>query len=391
MSSADMRRSNLALVLSQVHTDGALSRSELSARTGLTRSAIQGLVGALVDEGLVVESRAESDGTPGRPSPLVQPVAAAAVAIAVEIAVDVLTVAVIGLGGSVVQRVRLERSRRSSVDVTVRQLVDGLRSTVQTLDASTRLVGIGVAVAGQVDHRTGSVSLAPNLGWVDVDLGAALSTHLADLVHPSVAVRIGNEAQLGALAEHRRGAARGADDVLYVAGEVGVGGGLILGGALHLGSGGTAGELGHTVLHPDGEPCRCGARGCWETEVSEGALLARAGRRPDGGRAEIDDVVAAALEGDPLARTALTETAHWIGLGVGSLVNILDPQLVVLGGWFTHGASVFLDDVVATVERVALPSPRRRVRVVPAQLGDDASLLGAAELAFESLLTAPVG
>ena len=379
MSSADVRRSNLALVLSQLHADGVLSRSQLAARTGLTRSAIQALVGALADEGLVSQSRATSDGSPGRPSAHVRPVAIAAVAIAAEIAVDTVTVATVGLGGAVVARTTVPRSRRASVDATVGQLVSAIEAALAALAPSTRLVGIGVAVAGQVDRRTGAVSLAPNLGWRDVELGERLRRRLGATLGPDVVIRIGNEAQLGALAEHRRGAARGVDDVLYVAGEVGVGGGVILGGSLYAGSGGTAGEIGHFVVNADGAPCRCGADGCWETEVSEGALLERAGRRADGGRREVDEVVAAAAAGEEWATAAMRETARWVGVGVGSLCNVIDPELVVLGGWFTHAATSVLPGVIEAAQSVALPAPRQHVRIVPAQLGDDASLLGAAE------------
>lgn len=390
LNNVDVRRSNLALVLSQLHADGVLSRSELAARTGLTRSAIQGLVGLLGEEGLVVETRASSDGTPGRPSPRVQPVPTAAVALAAEIAVDVVTVATIGLGGSVLDRVERRRSRRAGVDATIRQLVDGLRGAAGALTRDSRVVGVGVAVAGQVDRSSGAVSLAPNLGWRDVELGARVADEMRDVVGAGAPVRVGNEAQLGALAEHRRGAARGVDDVLYVAGEVGVGGGLIIGGRLYAGAVGSAGEIGHVVVHPDGQPCRCGSRGCWETEVSEGALLARAGVVVQRGRTAVHELLGAASDGDRVAAAALDETARWLGLGVGSLVNIVNPEIVVLGGWFASGGDRFFERTIEVARGAALPGMQSTLRLVPAQLGADASLFGAAELAFEALLAAPV-
>ena len=165
------------------------------------------------------------------------------------------------------------------------------------------------------------VSMAPNLGWRDEPLGDRLTTAL-DLPVP---IAFANESDLAALAEHRRGAARGIDDVLLVWGSVGVGGGLIVDGAPLTGSAGYSGEVGHIPVNPDGLPCRCGSTGCWETEVGSSALLRRAGRPPEGGHEAVDAVLAAAGAGDPIALAAFAETGRWLGIGLAGAINVLNP------------------------------------------------------------------
>jgi len=202
-------------------------------------------------------------------------------------------------------------------------------------------------------------------------------------------VMVANEADLGALAEQRRGAAVGVDDVLYLSGEVGVGGGLIVDGRPLIGAAGYAGEVGHLPVNPAGGTCRCGAIGCWETEVGERALLLRAGRPRASGRTAVDAVIAEAEAGSAVALAALSETGEWLGIGLAGLVNLFNPSLVVLGGVFGRMAPFVAHDVEEALDRRALRAPREVVRVVPTSLGPDATLIGAAELAFEPFLVDP--
>lgn len=384
--SETVRRANLSAIVRELHVRGPLSRSELVARTGLTRSAIRGLIGELVVAGLVTEERAASLGTPGRPSPLVRLNPDGAVVLALEIAVDSLAAAVVGLGGDVLGLIRADRPRgHSSVDEIVADLVE-LATTVRAgRPNDDPLIGVGVAVVGVVRRTDGFVSMAPNLGWIDVPLGKRLAHALA----ASVPISVANEADLGALAELRRGAAMGAHDVLFISGEVGVGGGLIVDGKPLTGVAGYGGEVGHIPVNPDGAACRCGSVGCWETEVGEDALLTRAGHPRQGGRGEVDAVLREAAEGSPAALSALDHVGRWLGLGLAGLVNVLNPRLIVLGGLFGRIHPFVVRNIKDELDRRALPASRALVRVVPATLGVDAPLLGAAELAVEPLLTDP--
>ncbi len=382
--SETVHRANLSAIVRGLHELGPQSRSELVAATGLTRSAIRTLVGELADAGLVTEDDPVRLGTPGRPSPLVRLIPTGAVVLSLEILVDSIAAAIVGLGGRTLDQVRIDRPRRQlSVDDVVadlRDLAGELRSRHEG-----PIIGIGVAVAGVVRHDDGVVSMAPNLGWVDVPLGARLARALA----VAVPIAIANDADAGIIAEPRRGAAVGVDDALFVSGEVGIGGGVIVGGRPLIGTAGFAGEIGHMTINPDGMACRCGARGCWETEVGEGMLLAKAGYPPDAGRAGVDRVLLDAAAGSPVALAALGYVGRWLGIGLGSLVNIFNPRIIVLGG--PHGRiHPFVREILeAELAAHSLPAPRAQVRVVPAALGIDAPLVGASELAFEPLLADP--
>jgi predicted NBD/HSP70 family sugar kinase len=384
--SETVRRANLGAIVRELHAHGALSRSELVARTGLTRNAIRRLVGELVIAGLAAEEPATRLGTPGRPSPVVRLVREGAVVLALDIAVDSLAAAVVGLGGRTLARVRIERSRgHSSVDEIAADLAGLARTVLSRRPAAEPLVGVGVAVVGVVRRSDGFVSMAPNLGWRDIPLG----DQLAQALELSAPISIANEADLGTLAELRRGVAVGVTDLIFISGEVGVGGGVIVGGRPLTGVAGYAGEVGHMPVNPDGAPCQCGSVGCWETEVGEDALLVRAGHEPGGGRVAVDAVLREASAGSESAQAALDHVGRWLGIGLAGLVNVLNPQLVVLGGRFARIYPYVTRTLLAELDRRALPAARMLVTVAPTSLGVDAPLLGAAELALEPLLADP--
>ena len=384
--SETVRRANLSAIVRELHARGPLSRSELVVLTGLTRSAIRSLIGEFVEAGLVSEERAAPLGTPGRPSALVRVNPERAVVLALEISVDSLAAAEVGLGGEVLDLVRVDRPRgHSSVDAVVADLADlaaGIRARRPSRDP---LIGVGVAVVGVVRRSDGFVSMVPNLGWRDVQLDERLALAL----ETDAPISVANDADLGALAEVRRGAAIGADDVLFIHGEVGVGGGLIVGGKPLTGAAGYGGEVGHIPVNPNGSACRCGSVGCWETEVGEGALLLRAGHPPGGGRLEVAAVMREAEAGSPAALSALDDVGHWLGFGLAGLINVFNPRLVVLGGLFGWIHPFVAGTIAGELDRRSLPAPRAIVRIVPGSLGADAPLLGAAELAFDPLLADP--
>ena len=384
--SETVRRANLSAIVRGLHDAGPMSRSQLVAATGLTRTTIRGLVGELAAAGLVREAPAIRHGTPGRPSPLVRIARDAAVVLAIEALVDSLTVATVGLDGRVIAQERVTRPREErSVDAVVAHIAS-MAASIERRTAAP-IAGVGVAVAGVVRRRDGLVAMAPNLGWVDEPFGERLVAALG----MDVPVVVANDADLGALAEHRRGAGVGVDDLLYVSGEVGVGGGAIAGGRPLDGFAGYGGEIGHIPINPGGSPCRCGSIGCWETEVGEGALLSLAGLSPDAGRDGIDVVLREAEAGNQVAVAALEHVGRWLAVGLAGLVNILNPQLIVLGSMHGRIYPAIRHTVEAGLRARALPAPRAVVRIVPATLGADAPLIGAAELALEPILADPAG
>ncbi len=376
-----MRRHNLGTVLAHLHHDGQLSRADLTARLGLNRSTIGALVGELVSLGAVVET-APSGGRSGagRPSLDVRPNPHAAVVVAVEIGIDVLRGALVGLGGQVLARASAPTPPSRRPDLVAGAVVRLARRLVVSVPEAAVLLGLGVGVPGVVREPGGVVRFAPNLGWVDVPLADLLRARMsADLP-----VTVGNDADLGALAEHTRGAAVGCDDIVFLAADAGVGGGVIVGGHPLHGVGGYAGELGHLMVNPRGRTCRCGSRGCWETEIGAEAIGAAL-------RLESTDLdsLAEGLRQVHRPSAALRSVGRYLGLGLGSIVNVLNPEVVVLGGVLRALYPVVSADVDQALASVALQAPREQVRVLVPALGGDSVLLGAAEKAFEPVLTDP--
>ena len=385
----EVRRHNLALVLRRLHFAGPLTRSRLASITGLSRSTMADLIGELSSLDLVVEGPSLTPSGPGRPSPMVHTRPHGAVVLAVELAVDSLAVATVGLGGHVFDRRRLERSREHVSPEEAVQDVAGLaRPLLDSLPPKHRLVGVGVGVAGITRRSDGLVHLAPNLGWRDAPIGRLLSRELGG----GQPVMVANEADLGALAEHRRGGHPGVRHLVYIAGEVGIGAGIIVDGEPLLGATGYAGEAGHALINPGGWPCRCGATGCWETEVGEAALLRRTGSGDAAtGLAALDALGERAEAGEGAVLAGMAEVGRWLGLGVGNLINLFNPEVVVLGGLY-HRFYRFLAPAVGQGARSqALAAPWSRVSIVPSRLGVDATLIGAAELALSPVIADPAG
>jgi len=230
---SNVRQTNLALVLDVVRRHGPMSRSALVAATGLTRSAIAGLLAELTDLRLVFEGAPERDGSPGRPSPIVHVDDRHLGALAIEILVDEIAASIVSLDGAIVTSMRRSRSRkRLSLGHTVRDVaalvgrVDDQRRSAGRSGPTRQIVGIGVSVPGLVRRTDNTILVAPNLGWVDADLASPL----AALLDNGLPIHVGNDADLGAVAEYRFGAGMGAEHMLYVSGEVGVGGGVIIRG-----------------------------------------------------------------------------------------------------------------------------------------------------------------
>lgn len=384
----EVRRSNLSLVLTLLHRHGAQSRSRIVATTGLNRSTVGDLVSELVAAGLVRESAGVGGGV-GRPSLVVKPVAESAVALALDVRVERTVAALVGLGGEVFVR-REQRYSASSEDSLLQEVIDISRQVIADGPASAILVGIGVGVPGVVRTDDGLVRFAPNLGWIDTPLGDMLAEAMDDLVESARSIEVRNDSDLGVLAEHLRGAARGAENLVYLGGDVGIGGGVIIDGRPLVGVGGYGGEVGHMRINPQGVVCRCGARGCWETEIGREAILRAAQWDPESPEADVLDVVRAAERGDAKAQSGLAHVADWLGLGLVNLVNVFNPQTIVLGGHLGHIYAAQRPEVERHLD-TALPAPREQVSVVVTDLGGDATLVGAGEVAFTQLLADPVG
>ncbi|GAA4527370.1 ROK family protein [Amycolatopsis samaneae] len=376
----EVRRHNRTTLLRLLHVSGPSTRATLAAELGLNRSTIKTLVDGLAEAGVVEERVPRPGRGAGRPSLLVLPQPHAAVVLAVDLQVEHVAIALVGLGGQILGRNSWNlRGRMRAADEVITHVLES--TAMLAGDLGVEPVAAGVSVPGVVRRADGYVHEAPNLRWTDVALGERLGGVLR------IPILVGNDAELGAVAEHLRGAARGSSDAVYISADVGVGGGVIAEGSSLRGGAGYVGEVGHMVVRPGGRACYCGSSGCWETEVGEAALCRALGLPEDTPRGAIV-VELRALGRDPSAAASrLAEFVEWLTLGLVNVVNLLGPQLVVLGDLLTVLPEEIVRSVAADVRRRSLVS--RAVggtRIVSSALGADVKLLGAAEVAFESAL-----
>lgn len=392
----ELRRHNLSTLLRYVHQYGPTSRAVLTASMNLNRSTIGALTADLSSAGLVTEELPGQNLGAGRPSLVVVPRAAHVYALAYQIGVDFIVAARVGLGGQVLDRRELYRPRG---DYDIEDVMGHLERFTRELLSSDEIppgalcAGVGAAVPAAVRSSDGMLRFVPNMNWDDwgdAPLGDILYRRLLETFGIAAPVAVGNDADLGALAERTRGAAVGCDDLVYIIGEIGVGAGVIAGGEAMSGHDGYAGEVGHMVVNPSGRLCRCGARGCWETEIGEPAILAAAGHA-DGRRATVAELVAQAAAGDEKSVRALEHIGGWIALGVANIVTVFNPSMVIFGGLFGDVFPAIGGQIRANLLSGSLGVVREGVRLVTPGLGADSTLIGAAEKAFEPLLADPLG
>ena len=375
-----VRRHNLGVVLRHVAEHGARSRAAIALETGLNKTTVSSLVGELLEFGLVRETEAELRGTVGRPALPVELGGRRVVGLGLELGVDFLAVRAADLAGHERHRAHVAVDNRGRAAGDVLGELGDLAAAALSALAERDLVTAGAVVAlpGLVDS-TGRLLVAPNLGWT----GVAVSERLGG---PPFPLSAENEANLAALAELWEGAGRRFRDFIYVSGELGVGAGIIVGGELFRGAHGFGGELGHTTVDPEGEVCACGNRGCLETRVALGALLRAAGLEPGAGVARLAERAEA---GDERALSVLGEAGHWLGMGVASAANLLNPRGIVVGGYFATLAPWLLPGLEEELTARVLSSEWDATGVVISELGAEAAVRGASGFALRRVFADP--
>ncbi|MGY1753721.1 ROK family transcriptional regulator [Blastococcus sp. SYSU D01042] len=389
---AAVRRGNLGLVLRLLRDAGPRSRARIAQETGLNKATVSSLVAELADRGLVSTGEVDRAGSVGRPGLTVHLDGAGVCGIGVELNVDYVAVLALDLRGEV----RFER--RVALDVPAlgaeRTLDEVARLVSEVLAAvgDAVLVGLTVAVPGLVRSVDGVVTDAPNLGWHDVPVLAGLATRL----RPGYPVRVENDANLSAIAEWARGPEARTPDLVYLTGEVGVGSGLVVDGRVLRGTAGFSGEVGHTPLGDPAVVCGCGRRGCWETVVGLGALL-RAAADPgdpvrDSGRdleSRLAELAARADAGDARTLDALAAVGAGLGTGAAVLINLVNPQVVLLGGYFAVLGRFLVGPMTAALRDRVLAADLGGARVVLSTLGFTAAVRGGAHVALEQVFDDP--
>ncbi|GAB3840539.1 ROK family protein [Dactylosporangium cerinum] len=390
-----VRRANLSRTLRHIRTAGPGSRAAIAAATGLHKTTVSSLVEELLSRRLVRETGLERSGTAGRPGRGVA-LSPELGAVGIELNVDYLAVHGCDLTGRTVveRRVSFDAARRD-VEGCLDDLAEAADQALAELVArDVTPVGLTVAVPGLVDVARGVVVVAPNLGWRDVPVVSRLAKGL----DPGLRVGVDNDANLAALAEFTWGVAAGTADLVYLTGSVGVGGGAIVDGRLLRGADGFSGEIGHLPVEPVGDPCGCGRTGCWETKVGLAELVRRItpefayglgdGPIPDP-QERIAEVRRRLDARDPAAVDAVTGIGRWLGHGGAILVNLFNPRVVVLGGYFADLADHLLPAAQAQLTRLAMASPAARCHFVASDLGFTAAARGGAGAVIERMIDDP--
>ncbi|MBX5441910.1 MAG: ROK family transcriptional regulator [Solirubrobacteraceae bacterium] len=379
------RRRNRLRIVDELRRAGSASRVELIRATGLSRTTVSKLVAELQADGLVVERPAPGEGSAvGRPPMALSLTPAAGTAVGLDFGHAFVRVAVADLSGTVHAEARrdfdVDRDSAAAIDVAVEMVDEVLAEAGMSLE---RTVGVGVAVSAPVVRGRAERGAHILPGWPAF---APVDELEARLGRP---VLIDNDANLGALAEVRHGAGRGAAAVLYVMLSAGIGAGLVLDGQLVRGHRGLTGELGHVVVDPGGAICRCGNRGCLETVAAAPALLDTL-RPLHGDDVTLERAIALARDGDEGTRRLFADAGRAVGRAAGAVCNVVNPDLVIVGGDMVLAGEVLVDAVRDGIAEATIPAIRDDAGGAAARLGDRAEVLGAIGLVLAETDTAAI-
>ena len=385
---------NRRLILEQIRRREPISRSDIVDATGLSKAAVSSIVAELMETGLVEEIGSQSTAI-GRPRILLSLIPDAAYTVGAELTNQECRVTLTNLRAEPVARFV---QPVSSADLSVETLLDILQSSVQRVTEGIdpeQILALGLCVPGIVDPATGQVAFSVLLPWRNVALGQAAAQRFA---YPVAVFSRGNAATWG---ERWYGAGQTAVNMLYVRVGTGIVGGLVINGQPYLGQGFGAGELGHITVQPDGALCRCGNQGCLATLATVDALLSRASQllrdnrdnplwlRVNGNlnSLTLEDIVWGAEADNPVALQALAETGRWLAIAIASAVNLLNLDMVIVGGPLEQAGEKLLGPLRAELSQRALPTHLARVEVVPSALKEDAPSIGAASLVLHELMS----
>src|ERR1044072_4020138 len=369
-----IRNINRQIVLNYVRERAPISRAEISHETELQRSTVSLIVEELKDRGLVAEIEGESTG--GRPPLLLQLKAAGPIAIGVDLSTEQTVIATSDPAGRVLTQKGVDAD--ASAEKTLKKVIDCVNRLVKSDEG---IEAIGVSLPGLVDPETGNALFIPHFRWRNFDVAARL--HAAT----GLPVKVDNDANATALAElwFGRPEVREVRNFVMILVEEGLGAGIVVDGHVYHGDAVAAGEFGHmTIVSNAPVACAAGGRECWEAFASERAALARyaklAGRNGDSAGVSFKDLVGRALEGEKAAQTALSKTAHYLGVGISNVIKGLSPEAVIVGGEMARAWPLISADIKKVVERNNICRGLQGPRIIPSTLGEAPRLMGALSL-----------
>jgi predicted NBD/HSP70 family sugar kinase len=380
-----LKRLNRMALVRLVKASPGLSRAELAKGTGLTKSTVSVLVNELIAEGWLREGRTTSQTALGRrPTPLALDPGRLAL-LGAELGVDYLNVVACNLRGEILAS-RAVESRPVDAPRTLQRLCAMVAEAHGALRARRcRPLGVGVALPGMIDTHDGRLRFAPNIGWHDVDVVSLFHAGLEAAGCRDLPFSFHNDANAAAIGQHVFGSDAGGAPLVYLHLGVGLGGGIVLGDRLYLGADGLAGEVGHTILHPEGPSCACGRRGCAETFISQRAV-SRAITGRDAPLLSIRELAARVKAGDPATLAAVARASDYLGLLLQTLCYTVNPAVIVLGGPLAELGDVVVKAGVEAMRARGGRYDNPHVEVRRCSLGLDACAVGAAGAVFQQFL-----
>lgn len=397
--SALVRQINLSVIMNHMRKQAPISRAGLAQATGLNKTTVSSLVDELLQRQFVREMGSTITGK-GHPAIMLGFNPATGFIVGCEIGVDFILVVCTNFAPEIIWRHEEHTDpgmgREAILDRAKMLLNDAIQKGYQGHGA---LLGIGIGVAALIDQSTGEMLFAPNLKWLEPFPIRAMFQE----AFPQAPVIIDNEANIAALGEHYFGVAQNHDEVLYLSAGVGLGSGIVHDGRVFSGVTGVGAEMGHMIMDPNGELCSCGNYGCWETQVSQRALFRHIQKSFDqgekgmlhelikgrGDHLTVPLIVHAARGGDRVALSALEKIGRDLGIGIASLVNALNPELVVCGGILSLAGEFLMPAAIKEFEQRALRWNREATKVVLAKHGFDAAAMGGVAAVYQTILAQP--
>ncbi|MGX6444487.1 ROK family protein [Neobacillus sp. K501] len=367
-----VKKNNKALVLQLIMEKEPISRADIAQVSGLHKATVSSLVNELLDEELIFESGpGESSG--GRRPVILHFNKSAGYAIGIDIGVNYVLSVLTDLKGNILieKNERVNRTPYPSIMSKIQNMIGAIMKEMPT--SRYGVVGIGVGVPGIV-NKSGSVLLAPNLGWMNI----ALKKDLEDLFQ--VPVIIENEANAGAVAEQQFGAGQDYKNMIYISAGIGIGVGIILNKELYQGRNGYSGEMGHMIIDLNGKPCSCGSRGCWEAYASENALLEMANQD------SLESMIGLAEKREESVLHHFEEIGKYLGYGINNIINTFNPDQVILGNRLALTKEWIEQSIRNTIANHTLAHHQNELQLAFSRLGKYSTALGVSAFVVENFI-----
>jgi predicted NBD/HSP70 family sugar kinase len=377
-----IRAINRSIILNNIKTYGPIDRAQVARVTGLSPATVTGITSELIEAGLVFE-KAPGDSRGGRPPILLAINPKGGYVIGIKLMEDHALGALTDLEATVIKKdlVTLHDQSVTSVILMLTHLIERLLSNAGI--SKKKLIGVGIGLAGIVDFERGLLRQSPFFGWRDLPIRELLQPHV------KVPIFLDNDVNTLSMAEQWFGAGQGIDDFLTLTIGRGIGLGIVANGRFYRGTGGGAGEFGHTLIDPEGPKCDCGKQGCLETYVGYPGLV-RSSQRMDKNIMNIDDLFKGIEESDANILAVLQNSGDLLGRCVSNLINLLNPKLIIVGGEGVRLGKYFFEPMQTAIQKYSVPEMFRDCQIRIEPWGDDAWARGAASLVLRQLFENPI-